>query len=247
MKIKKIFASVAAVAMMATMFSTAASAADWSQAGYADNDPGTVKIISTDANGATFTQGEAGSCKLRITVDQVLANPDDAAKIKSATWKMTYSGFTAANDFGWMGGGAYMATTNSAGFGLSPAYTEDGAPDWTSADAVVSVEDSVKYLLPSSIPAADGEFVFMDWSGVDLVGNGITVTVSDLKIFDADGNELAQKAYAGAAEAAVVEESTAAPADGNTASAGTGNTAAAAIASVMAVAGAAAIAAKKRK
>ena len=87
----------------------------------------------------------------------------------------------------------------------------------------------------------------MDWSGQDLVANGITLTISDLHFYDADGNEIAQKDYSGAADTAVETTEAAPAADATTTSTATGNTAAAAIASVMAVAGVAAIAAKKRK
>lgn len=69
----------------------------------------------------------------------------------------------------------------------------------------------------------------------------MTVTISDLKFFDGDGNELPQKAFAGAASAPAADNGAA------TTSATTGNAAVASIAAVMAVAGVAAIAAKKRK
>lgn len=263
-------AAVAAAAAMCAMVSASASAADWSKTGYADDDPNTVNLISTSADGITFTQGTpGGSCKARITYVDVLANPDDISKVKSGSWDVTYTGLEALNgtDIGWMGGGAYVATCNSAGFGLSPVdYDEDGKPIWEDSQ---TVQDSFKYLLPSQVPtsAEDAEIVLMDWSGQDLVANNITVTISNFKLFDADGNEIAQKEYSGAAEAAeeaapaedaaveetaaeevATEETTeAAPvADATTPVAATGNTAAASIAAVMAVAGAAALISKRK-
>ncbi|MGN0552472.1 MAG: hypothetical protein ACI4I1_03760 [Oscillospiraceae bacterium] len=239
MNMKKTISGIAAAVMAVSALSIAATAADWSKTGYADDDPNTVSIISTDANGVTFTQAVGGgACKARITLVDILANPEDASKIKSGSWDVTYNGLSSltGTEIGWLGGGTWAATCNSAGFGLSPNETkEDGTTVWEDSQ---TVSDSFKYLLDTQVPtdAAEAEYVFMDWSGQDLVANNITVTVSNLKFFDADGNEIAQKEY-GAAAATTTE----------TTSTETGNTTAAAIASVMAVAGAAAIAAKKRK
>lgn len=241
MNMKKTISGIAAAVMAVSALSIAATAADWSKASYADDDPNTVSIVSSDANGVTFTQAVAGgSCKARITLSDILANPEDATKIKSGSWDVTYNGLSSltGTEIGWLGGGTWAATCNSAGFGLSPNETkEDGTTVWEDSQ---TVSDSFKYLLDTQVPAdATAEYVFMDWSGQDLVANNITVTVSNLKFFDADGNEIAQKEYSSAA--ATTETTT------ETTSTETGNTTAAAIASVMAVAGAAAIAAKKRK
>lgn len=244
MNMKKTVSAIAAAAMAVSALSIAATAADWSKTSYADDDPNTVSIVSTDANGVTFTQAVGGgSCKARITLVDILANPEDASKIKSGSWDVTYTGLSSltGTEIGWLGGGTWAASTNSAGFGLAPTETkEDGTTVWEDTQ---TVSDSFKYLLPTQVPTdAEAEYVFMDWSGQDLVANNITVTVSNLKFFDEDGNEIAQKEYSGAA-------ATEAPAADTTAttSTATGNTTAAAIASVMAAAGVAAIAAKKRK
>lgn len=248
MKMKKIVSCAAAAAMALSMATFSASAADWSQAGYADNDPNTVNILSTSADGASFTATADGTtAKLRITIDQVLANPDDAAKIKSMSWTVTYTGFTPDMEAGnGVGGGTYAATCNSTGYWISPDYDDDGNAYW--ANDTYTAEDSVKYLLPSQVPTADGELVFMDWSNYEHITD-LTVTISNLKVFDEDGNELAQKEYTGGADAAAdtTTEEVAPASDNTSASASTGNASAAAIASVMAVAGVAAIAAKKRK
>lgn len=260
MNMKKVISCAAAAALAASMMSIGASAADWAQTGYADDDPTTVTIVSTSADGITFTQQVAGgSCKARITLSDILANVDDVSKVKSGSWKVTYNGLSSltGTDIGWLGGGCYAATCNSAGFALSPnEWNEDGTVVWEDTQ---TVEDSFKYLLPSQVPedATSAEFVFMDWSGQDLVANNITLTISDLHLYDEDGNELAQKDYSGAATAAAdtttdtAAETTTetAPAADTTAttSTSTGNTAAASIAAVMAVAAAAAVATKKRK
>ena len=265
-------AAVAAAAAMCAMVSASASAADWSKTGYADDDPSTVSIVSTSADGVVFTQTTDGvAAKARITLDQVLADPADVSNIYSGSWTVVYHGL-AGSDIQGVGGGCYAGTCNSTTYWLSPEFNEDGTVTW---DDEVTVEDSFKYLLPSQVPtdAASTEYVFMDWANANLVSNNVTIEIKDLKLFDKDGNEIAQKEYSGAAEAATeeaapaedaaveetaseevavedtaVEETTeAAPeADTTTPVAATGNTAAASIAAVMAVAGAAALISKRK-
>ncbi|MDY2846716.1 MAG: hypothetical protein SOU50_00660 [Oscillospiraceae bacterium] len=259
MKMKKIISCAAAAAMALSMAAVSASAADWSQTGYADDNPDTINIVSTDANGVVAAQVNDGTAvKARITLDQVLADPADVANIYRGTYKVTYKGL-AGSDIQGVGGGLYAATCNSTTFWVSPEFNDDGTVTWE--DEVV-VEDEFKWLLPSQVPedASQAEFVFMDWSNSNFVSNDVTITYSDLHLYDKDGNEIAQKAYSGeaapAAEEAPAEEAPAeeapveevAPASDDVSdSASTGNASAAAIASVMAVAGVAAIAAKKRK
>lgn len=262
MNIKKIASVAAAAAMAVSIAAVSASAADWSQAGYADDNPDTVNIVSTDENGVVAAQVVDGTAvKVRLTLDQILADPADVANVYSGTYKMTYKGL-AGTDIQGVGGGLYAATCNSTTFWLSPEFNEDGTVTWE--DEVVA-EDEFKWLLPSQVPesAADAEFVFMDWSNSNFLSNNVTITVSDLHLFDKDGNEIAQKAYGGAGDAAPVEtaeeaapeateeaapvENVAPASDDTSASVATGNVSAAAIASVMAVAAAAAVASKKRK
>ncbi|MDE6592399.1 MAG: hypothetical protein K2K57_04965 [Oscillospiraceae bacterium] len=210
MKIKKLLAGVTAFAAISAL-SVSTSAADWSQTGYADDDPSTVNIISTSADGITFTaSSDDSACKARITLSEILADPADVSKVYSGSWTVTYDGLSSISgtEIGWMGGGTYAATCNSAGYGLSPNdWGEDGTAIWEDSQ---SVEDSFKWLLPSQVPtdAAEAEFVFMDWSGQPLVSNGITVSISNLKLFDKDGNEIAQKAYGGEASAPAAVEDT---------------------------------------
>ena len=153
MNFKKISAVAASAALAASMMSLSASAADWSKTGYADDDPTTVTIVSTNADGVTFTQQVAGgSCKARLTLSEILENPDDVSKVYSGSWDITYTGLSSltGTEIGWLGGGAYCATTNSAGFGLAPAeYNEDGTTVW---DDTQTVQDSFKYLLLLRFP-----------------------------------------------------------------------------------------------
>lgn len=247
MKISKIIAAIAAAATTASMIAVSASATNWANASYADDDPNTVKVISTDENKASFTATADGqAAKLRITVGELLEEAD-IANIKSASWTVTYEipeGTAAGNG---VGGGTYFGCKNSTGYWISPDYDDDGNAYWGSG--TYTATDEAKFLLPTEVLAADSELVFMDWSNHEAITT-MTVTISDLKFFDGDGNELPQKAFAGAASAPAAAETTEAPAadDGAaTTSATTGNAAVASIAAVMAAAGVAAIAAKKRK
>ena len=244
MKISKIASIVAAAAMAVSAVAVSASATDWSKAGYADNNPDTCVIVSTDENSLTFTAPAGGQqVKARITAGDVLDNPE---LVRSATWTVTY---TIADDAtgGWLGGACYFGCKNSTGYSFDADYDEDGNPYF--AEKVKTATDDAKFLLPTEALAADSELVFMDWSSFADI-NKINITISDLKFFDADGNEIAQKPYSGAAAEAAPAETTeeAAPAaDNTTTAASTGNAAVASIAAVMAAAGVAAIAAKKRK
>ncbi len=243
MKISKISAAVAAAAMAVSMMAVNASATNWAAAGYADNDPATVNIISHDENSVTFAPtASKAQAKCRISLEDVLENSADITNIYKATWNVTYDGLDAYTNtaIGWLGGGTYCAGPNSASVSLAPSgWNEDGTAIW---DSSVTVEDSSSHIVPIT-PGENGtEFVFIDWSGdADIFTNNVTVTVSDLKFFDKDGNEIAQKAYAGAATAEPAPE-----ADTNTEAAATGNAPVAGVAAVMALAGAAAIASKKR-
>lgn len=247
MKISKVLSAIAATAAAVSMIAVSASATNWANASYADDDPNTVKVISVDDNKASFTATADGqAAKLRIIVGELLEEAD-IANVKSATWTVTYEipeGTAAGNG---VGGGTYFGIKNSTGYWISPDYDDDGNPYWGSG--TYTAADDAKFLLPTEVLAADSELVFMDWSNHEAI-TAMTVSISDLKFFDGDGNEIAQKAFAGAASAPAAETAETAPAADSgaaTTSAGTGNTAAASIAAVMAVAGAAAIAAKKRK
>lgn len=254
MKISKVLAAIAAAATAVSMIAVSTSATNWANASYADDDPNTVKVISTDENKASFTATADGqAAKLRITVGELV---DDPSQIKSATWTVTYDipeGTAAGNG---VGGGTYFGCKNSTGYWISPdVYDDAGVGSW--GTTTYTATDEAKFLLPTEVLAADSELVFMDWSNHEAI-TAMTVSISDLKFFDGDGNEIPQKAFAGAASAPAAEnaeapaaETTAeAPAADNgaaTTSATTGNATAASIAAVMAVAGVAAIAAKKRK
>ena len=240
MNMKKILSCAAAAALTASMMSVAVEATNWANASYSDGDPNTVKIIATSEDKVDFTAtASATAAKCRVVVGDLLDNPD---AVKSASWTITYTipeGTEAGNG---VGGGTWFGCKNSTGYWISPDYDDAGNAYW--ANTEYSIEDTVKFLLPTEVLTAESELVFMDWSSHAAINN-MTVSISNLKFFDADGNEIAQKAYAGAAEAPVVEEAPAA--DATTTSTATGNAAVASVVGVMAVAGAAAIAAKKRK
>ncbi|MBQ5318313.1 MAG: hypothetical protein J6K17_04410 [Oscillospiraceae bacterium] len=205
MKISKISAVIAAAAMAVSMMAVNASATNWANTSYADNDPNTVKIIATDENKVDFTATANGvAAKARIEAQELL---DDPTAVKSATWKITYTipeGTAAGNG---LGGGCYFGCKNSTGYWLSPDYDEAGNAYW--ANTTYTLEDSAKFLLGTEKLEVGSELVFMDWSSHEAMSN-ITVTISDLKFFDADGNEIAQKAYGASAaeEEAPAEEAT---------------------------------------
>lgn len=211
--IKKIAAIAAALATIATM-SITASAADWSQCSYADNDPSTVKIISLNDDGVTFTTSTKSTdiCKARITLDKILKNPDDYSKIAKMTWTVTYSipdDFEAES----LSGGTYATNKNSDGYTIRA----DGETENTWKDTTYTIDDQVEFT--DKTPEKDGEMVFMDWSYADIGSKNVSVTISNYKIFDADGNEIEQIAYGeyGAEEVIeqTAEETTAAPASDN--------------------------------
>lgn len=244
MKISKVLAAIAAAATAVSMIAVSTSATNWANASYADDDPNTVKVISTDENKASFTATADGqAAKLRITVGELLEDAD-IANIKSATWTVTYDipeGTAAGNG---VGGGTYFGCKNSTGYWISPdVYDDAGVGSW--GTTTYTATDEAKFLLPTEVLTADSELVFMDWSNHEAI-TAMTVTISDLKFFDGDGNELPQKAFAGAASAPAATEAPAAD-TAPTTTASTGNATVASIAAVMVAAGVAAIAAKKRK
>lgn len=209
MKMKKIISCVAAMAAMSAM-AVSVSAADWSQASYADNDPTTCKVLSSDGDGCTFTNSatQPDMAKLRITLDKVLKNRDDYAKIAKMEWTVTYSNVPSDLTVPSMAGGTYVTNTNSRQYKFE-ADEYDEATDtgtWKSSEYVTT--DGIEVENPLE---KDGELVFMDWSFAGLGEYGITYRISDLKIWDKDGSEIEQLGYKEwtedmSADAPVVEE-----------------------------------------
>ena len=211
MKLKKIAAMIAAAAAAVSMMAMDVAATNWANASYADNDPNTVKIISTDENKVVFgATGDGIAMKCRVVAGDLIA-AEDLPKVKSASWTVTYD-VSAAKEFTWLGGGTYAAFKNSSTqYSVDATYDEFSNPV-SYEGATLTFNDSVKYLMAKETLAADSEFVFMDWSNTNLASNGITMTVSNLKFFDGDGNEIAQLPYGASAEAAPAETE-AAPAE----------------------------------
>lgn len=197
MKFKKIAAVFAAAAAIASM-SVTVSAADWSQMSWADNDPNTCKFIEATADGVTFTNSVVNTdvSKTRLTLDKILKNPDDYSKIKKMTWTCTYKGITPEfrSDIG-LSGGTWATNVNAQGYTIRPEYDDDDNQLWEDKDYVI--EDFVEWGVDDkpACPEKDGEMVFMDWSNADIAKQGVTLTISNLKIFDADGNEIEQLGY----------------------------------------------------
>lgn len=269
---KKVYAASAALAFITVLSSSVnVSAADWSKATYADDDPDTGLVVSYDENGVTVEEViDSDITKVMIHLSDVLADPADLSRIYQGSWKVTYTGLSTftGSDVGWLGGGCYAASCNSAGYSLVPdQYKADESPIWNDTQ---TVEDSFKWLLPSSVPTSADEsvFVFMDWSGLPLKSKGVTITYHDLVLMDKEGNVIPQKTTASeeepaeepAEEEAPVEEAPAEEiaadeadaeasipaATSTTSNASTGNCPAAAAAAVMAIAGAAALVSRRK-
>lgn len=194
MKFKRI-AAVACAAALASVMSISVSAADWSQASYADNDPNTGNVMVADKDFVIFTNTAAITdiAKCRITLDNVIQNPDDAQNIWSMTWKVTYNNITTdfKADSG-LAGGAYVFYKNSREYKILPdSYDSEDKGIWGTG-AVYTIDDSWTRTDSDRAPVPEDEIVFMDWSYADIAGQGVTVTISDLKLFDKDGNEIPQ-------------------------------------------------------
>lgn len=253
MKTKKILSVLAAMSIIGTMGVTV-SAADWSETSYADNDPEIVKIVSTDANSIVFTNtaSQTDICKARITLEKVLKNPADYAKIAKMTWKVTYNNVSSDYKGDALSGGTYVTNANSVGYKIEPdSFNENDEPVWSKSTYETTDEFNAE-----TTCIENGEIVFMDWSYADIGGSGITVTISDFKIFDADGNEIEQLGYGefatlGQTEAEPAEtEPEHKPGDDNIESvpnAPTGNIGVSIAAVTSALAAAGLIATKKRK
>ena len=196
------FSAVAAAIAVISCCGVAAQAVDYSAASYADNNPSTCKIVSTDENGVTFTQvKEFDFVKCRMVFGDIVSTEEDAAKIASGSFKVTYTGLTDTSEIYYLGGAAYVSASgsNSTEWKLSP----DGKSSTISTESTFTCTPGSAKL--------DGEIVFMDWSKNDFITEGVTMTVSDFKVFDKDGNEIATKPYGGVAaetEAPVAEETT---------------------------------------
>ena len=191
--------NVAAIAVMTSaivMNGITVSAADWSQASYADSDPSTVNIVSTNNDSVTFENSATNTdiCKLRITLDKVLKNRDDYAKVASVKWKVTYNNVSPDLTADAFSGGTYLTNGGSVGYTIRcDEYDEENEKGiWN--ETSYSIEDW--YDVPKSNPLEkDGELVFMDWSYADIGNQGVSVTVSDLKFYDNDGKEIEQLGY----------------------------------------------------
>lgn len=186
--------SIAAVAAAMSIMAGSVSAADWTQTSYADNDPATVKIMSADADSVTFTTSETSTdiCKARITLEKILKNPADYAKIAKMEWTVTYKGVSPAYTGTALAGGTYVTNVNSVGYKINADSVDEAGEHGTWNNSEYTITDSLDVVNPL---VENGELVFMDWSFNDIGGAGITVTISDLKIFDASGAEIEQLGY----------------------------------------------------
>jgi hypothetical protein len=194
MKAKKIVSILTAMAAVSAM-AMSVSAADWSQCSYADNDPSTLKMISQSADGVVFTNSTTSPdiCKARITLDKVLKNPEDYSKIAKMEWTVTYTGVTPelVAEAG-LAGGTWATNKNSDGYQIEPENSDEDDNYIWDKDTYTTT-DSVTF--EDGAPEKDGELVFMDWSYSSIGEQGVNIAITDLKIYDASGNEIEQLGY----------------------------------------------------
>lgn len=195
MKSLKRIAAIAAATMAVSTMSMSVSAADWSQTSFADNDPTIVTIVQADDSGVIYKNNQNPDyAKVRITLDKILKNPDDYAKIAKVTYTVEYHGITSdLKTEGTIGGGAWLTNQNANSYTFEPdSYDENDIPIWK--EGTYKAEDGLD--VPEDMPLEkDGEFVFMDWSRANLGAQGVTIQISNLKLFDKDGNEIEQLKY----------------------------------------------------
>lgn len=191
---KKAISTIAAIAAASTM-AVSVSAADWSQCSYADNDPTTLKLLEQNSDGVTFTNSDTSPdiCKARITIDKILKNTADCSKVAKMEWTVTYTGVTPelVAEAG-LAGGTYAIDRNSTGYQIEPDSSDDDDNYIWDKDTYSTV-DSVEF--EDGISDTEGEIVFMDWSYASIGEQGVKVSITDLKIYDKDGNELEQLGY----------------------------------------------------
>jgi roadblock/LC7 domain-containing protein len=269
--LKKIAAIAAAVTAVSAM-GMSVSAADWSQTSYADNDPTIVTIVQADDTGVIYKNNQNPDiAKVRITLDKILKNPDDYAKIAKVTYQVEYHGITSdLQTEGEIGGGAWLTNQNANNYSFQPSsYDENDMPVWEEGTYITTDE----LIVPDDMPLEkDGEFVFMDWSRANLGAQGVTIQISELHLYDKDGNEIEQLGYgeygnvtaeetateeAAPATETAAEETPAATEESTPGSdnvvgteednAKTGNEVPAAAAAIFAVSAVAAVATRKRK
>ena len=235
MKIKKLVAVFAAVAMAVSMMTISASASNFANVTYGDDDPTMGSIISKSADSFTVAPtGDGLQFKAKLQATDLLADPSQVGDITKITATITYD---SANKVphAYLGGGLWTNGGAQSDWSLKQCNVDE--EDNMSYSGPISTDIEVKFLLPKQHLTAEAcSMVFIDWSANSqdngsLSTDGMTLTVSNLKFLDKDGNEIAQAEFSGTA-------GTTAPNTGNSI---------AIVVAAMAVAGTAAVAVKKRK
>ncbi len=197
---KKMIAGMAAMAAV-SMLCTSVSAANWAKSyGYKDIE------ISTNESSATFRARfgtlEGPYKSFKINMEDVIANPADATQVKRLKWKVTVNGLSDLTGHRVYSVGATGSLQKNEGrsiysegvtfYSSGSYYNEDffEVYEWEDQEGEY---DSISFARPMDL---SGD-VTLDFgvSGEAFLANDLTVTISELQIFDVDGNEIAQKPY----------------------------------------------------
>lgn len=250
MKIRKIIAAAAAVAMAASIsavmpVSAASNVIDFEDGNMSFaraqiDDGGDLSVVSVvDFNGSKQLKVDVQDCtltpKIAFDINAILGD-NNMSKVSKITMDVTAESKDGTTPPGWVGG--CIGTVGSENIpGWSQGDWEGGEYE-NAVSAPFTIER--KFLLPAQ-RFVDGTpettMLFMRWA-TDVPYN---LYLDNITFYDNDGNAIELNITAPAAAAPAADSSNA------TATPGTGNTAVAAIIAVMAIAGATTIVVKKRK
>lgn len=270
MKMKKALASVAAVAMAASMvsaFSVSTSAlTEGTKIDFEDGDYSFVYLNLDDGsdNSVLSVEDYDGSKQLKVDVQQTGKVPkvlfdldkitarENTVQISTIEMDLTFVPKSETEMVGWAGG----VIASAGGFNQNDTKGSQVNPNWTQTDWASEDENAYtegmpakvhatkKFLLPASKYTAEGTnpfFGIMRWAA----DTNYVMYVDNIVLKDKDGNALPVGVTAAATEEAATTEEAAAD-TAATPVAATGNAAVASIAAVMAVAGAAAVISKRK-
>ncbi len=213
-KIRRVMAGLAALVMM-TSAATDVFAARYSGFQAVNDGSSQSEITEVGDSHVTFRQGDSGDayvCEREVRIAwSDIADRDTVAKIASVSFNVAYTipdGVTPDFDDELYGSveaeltdGDYDRLTSDSWW----FYPEDivipdeGDPDDPIDDEAGDpgrwpsyVDEDMHVSFTGGAPKYDSFLSFRDESGISMVDPDITMTISDIKIYDKDGNELEQ-------------------------------------------------------